>query len=59
MAGIFHTFKTEVKAKNKAKIFPNSGCVLYADIGYFGILMAKVGVRIIGGCVLFADNYGK
>ena len=37
LAGIFHMFKTEVKTQNKAKIFPNSGCVLhvYAEILIF------------------------
>ena len=26
--------------------------------GYFYILKAKVGLRIIRGCVLYAENYG-
>ena len=53
LSGIFHMFKTEVKAKNKAIIFPNSGCVLYAEIWIFFALWGQK-----SGCVLYAENYG-
>ena len=56
LSGIFHMFKIEVKAKNKAKI--TRGAYYKRKYECFGILRAKVGVRIIRGCVLYAENYG-
>ena len=49
--------KTENITKNRATVFSNSGCVLTRKYGYLNILKAKVGVRIIRGCVLYAENY--
>ena len=38
--------------------FQIRGAYYMRKYGYFDILRAKVGVRIIGGCVLCAENYG-
>ena len=58
LIGIFHMFKTDVKAKYKAKYFQTRGAYYTRKYEYFDILRPKVGVRIIRGCVLYAENYG-
>ena len=50
-------FKTEVKAKYTAKLFPQ-GAYYTRKYEYFGIMRPKVGVRIIRGWVLYAEDYG-
>ena len=50
------------KLRNKGEIeqqyFQIRGAYYTRKYGYFDILRAKVGVRIIRGCVLYAENYG-
>ena len=51
-------FKTENIAKNDQQSFQTWGAYYTRKYGYFNIFMAKVGLRIIRGCVLYAENYG-
>ena len=51
--------KTENIAKKiEQQYFQTRGAYYTRKYGYFNILRAKVGVRIIRGCVLYAENYG-
>ena len=51
--------KLTLQQKIKHKYFQTRGAYYMRNYEYFGILRAKVGVRIIRGCVLYAENYGK
>ena len=59
LSSLFHMFKTEVKAKINENYFQTRGAYYMRKYEYFGISRAKVGVRIIRGCVLYAENYGS
>ena len=50
--------KTENIAKKEQQYFQTRGAYYTRKYGYFNILRAKVGARIIRGCVLYAENYG-
>ena len=50
--------KLKLKQKIKQKYCKTRGAYYMRKHEYFGILRAKVGLRIVRGCVLYAENYG-
>ena len=46
------------KRKIEQQYFRIRGAYYTRKYGYFDILRAKLGLRIIRGCVLYAENYG-
>ena len=49
----------KIKPKIEQQYFQSKGAYYMWKYGYFDVLRAKVGVRIIRGCVLYAENYGR
>ena len=55
----FKWSKQKIQQKIEQQYFQTRGAYYTRKYGYFNILRVKVGVRIIRGCVLYAENYGN